>query len=58
MNIHTNDGPFMTNALREENMHIPNITRLRNKYQNDSTEENLKAFKKQRNKMREITAQG
>ena len=37
----------MTKALRKENMHR---TRLRNKYSNDSTEENLKAFKKQRNK--------
>ena len=45
--IRANDGPFMTKALRKENMHR---TRLRNKYNNDSTEENLKAFKKQRNK--------
>ena len=45
--IRANDGPFMTKALRKENMHR---TRLRNKYHNDSTEENFKAFKKQRNK--------
>ena len=45
--IRANDGPFMTKALRKENMHR---TSLRNKYNNDSTEENLKAFKKQRNK--------
>ena len=37
----------MTKALHKENMHR---IRLRNKYNNDSTEENLKAFKKQRNK--------
>ena len=41
--IRANDGPFMTKALRKENIHR---TRLRNKYNNDSTEENLKAFKK------------
>ena len=35
------------NALRKENMHG---TRLRNKYNSVSTEENFKAFKKQRNK--------
>ena len=45
--IRAKDGPFMTKALRKENMHR---TRLRNKYNNDSTEENFKAFKKQRNK--------
>ena len=45
--IRANHGPFMTKALRKENMHR---TRLRNKYNNDSTEENFKAFKKQRNK--------
>ena len=45
--IRTNDGPFMTKALRKENMHR---TRLRNKYNNYRTEENLTAFKKQRNK--------
>ena len=42
------DGPFMTKALRKENMHR---TKLRNRYYNDHrTEENLKAYKKQRNK--------
>ena len=45
--IGANDWPFMTKALRKENMHR---TRLRNKYNNDSTEENFKAFKKLRNK--------
>ena len=45
--IRANDGPFMTKALRKENMHR---TRLRDKYNNDSSEENFKAFKKQRNK--------
>ena len=36
--IRANDGSFMTKALRKENMHR---ARLRNKYNNDSTEENL-----------------
>ena len=39
-----NDGPFMTKALRKENMHR---TKLRNKYNDDRSEENVKAFKKQ-----------
>ena len=46
-NIRANDVPFMTKALRKENMHR---TRLHNKYNKDRTEANLKAFKKQRNK--------
>ena len=37
----------MTKALGKENMQR---TRVQNKYDNDSTEENLKAFNKQRNK--------
>ncbi len=45
--IRANDGPFMTKELRKEHMHR---TRLRNKYNKNRTEENLKAFKKQRNK--------
>ena len=45
--IRANDAPFMTKVLRKENMHR---TKLRNKYNDDRTEENLKAFKKQRNK--------
>ncbi len=45
--IRANDGPFMTKALRKEHMHR---TRLRNKCNKNRTEENLKAFKKQRNK--------
>ena len=45
--IRANDGPFMTKALRKEHMHR---TRLRNKYHNNRTDANLKAFKKQRNK--------
>ena len=45
--IRANDGPFMTKALRKEHMHR---TKLRNKYNGSRTEENLKAFKKQRNK--------
>ena len=45
--IRANDAPFMTKALRKENMHR---TKLRYKYNDDRTEENLKAFKKQRNK--------
>ena len=45
--IRANDGPFMTKALRKEHMHR---TKLRYKYNDDKTEENLKAFKKQRNK--------
>ena len=45
--IRANDGPFTTKALRKENMHR---ARRCNKYNNDSAEENLTAFKKQRNK--------
>ena len=45
--IRASDGPFMTKALRKENMHR---TKLRNKYNDNKTEEKLKAFKKQRNK--------
>ena len=45
--IRANDGPFMTKALRKEHMHR---TKLRNEYNDDKTEENIKAFKKQRNK--------
>ena len=45
--IRANDGPFMTKALHKQHMHR---TKLRNKYNDDKTEENLKAFKKQRNK--------
>ena len=37
----------MTKALRKEHMHR---TRLRNKYNNDRTEENRKALKEQKNK--------
>ena len=44
--VRANDGPFMTKALRKENMHR---TKLRNRCNNDRTEENLKAYKKQRN---------
>ena len=49
--IRANDAPFMTKVLRKENMHR---TKLRNKYNDDRTEENLKAFKKQRNKCVEL----
>ena len=44
--LRANDGPFMTKALRKAMMHRK---RLRNKYIKSRTEENLKAFKKQRN---------
>ena len=44
--LRANDGPFMTKALRKAMMHRK---RLRNKYIKRRTEENLKAFKKQRN---------
>ena len=44
--MRANDGPFMTKALRKAMMHRK---RLRNKYIKSRTEENLKAFKKQRN---------
>lgn len=46
--IHAKDGPFITKALRKENMHRNN--RLRYMYNKEKTEEDLKAFKKQRNK--------
>ena len=45
--IRANDAPFMTKILRKENMHR---NKLRNKYKHHRTEENLKTFKKQRNK--------
>ena len=38
---------FVTKALRKENMHR---TKLRNRYNDDRTEENVKAYKKQTNK--------
>ena len=44
--LRANDGPFMTKALRKAMMHRK---RLRNRYIKSRTEENLKAFKKQRN---------
>lgn len=48
--IRANDGPFMTKALRKKIMHRTKRTKLCNKYNDDRTEENLKAFKKQMNK--------
>ena len=45
--IRANDGPFMTKALQKENMHR---AKLCNKYHNNRTDANLKAFKKQRSK--------
>ncbi len=44
--LRANDGPFMTKALRKAMMHRK---RLRNRYIKNRTEENLKAFKTQRN---------
>ena len=44
---HAHNGPFITKALRKENMQR---TKLRNRYNDHRTEENLKAYKKQRNK--------
>ena len=44
--VRTNEGPFMTKALRKA---IMNRTHLRNRYKKDRTDENKKAFKKQRN---------
>ena len=44
--VRANDGPFMTKALRKA---IMNRTHLRNRYNNDKTDDNKKAFKKQRN---------
>ena len=41
--ICANDGPFMTKALRKENMHR---TKPRNRYNDHRTEENRKAYKK------------
>ena len=44
--LRANDSPFMTKALRKAMMHRK---KLRNRYIKRRTEENLKAFKKQRN---------
>ena len=44
--VRANDGPIITKALRKENMHR---TKLRNRYNDNRTKENLKAYKKQRN---------
>ena len=44
--LRANDGPFMTKALRKAMMHRK---KLRNRYVKSRTEDNLKAFKKQRN---------
>ena len=45
--LRANDGPFMTRKLRKEMMHR---TRLLNKYKKEKTNENLEAYKRQRNK--------
>ena len=52
--VRANDGPFMTKTLRKA---IMNRTRLRNIYCNNRTVDNLKAFKKQRNKCVKILRQ-
>ena len=44
--LRANDSPFMTKALRKAMMHRK---KLRNRYIKRRTEENLNAFKKQRN---------
>ena len=44
--LRANDGPFMTKALRKAMMHRK---KLRNRYIKSRTDENLKAFKTQRN---------
>ena len=43
--VRANEGPFMTKALRKA---IMNRTHLRNRYNKDRTDENKKAFNKQR----------
>ena len=45
--IRANEGPFMSKAVRKEHTHR---TRLCNKYGNNRTDANLKAFNMQRNK--------
>ena len=45
--VRANDGSFMTKTLRKA---IMNRTRLRNIYCKDRTDDNLKAYKKQRTK--------
>ena len=45
--IHVNDGSFMMKPMSKENIHR---TKLRNRYNDDRTEDNFKAYKKQRNK--------
>ena len=52
--VRANDGPFMTKTLRKA---IMNRTRLRNICCKDRTADNLKAFKKQRNKCVNILRQ-
>ena len=45
--LRANDGPFMIRELRKEMMHR---TRFLNKYNKEKTNENLEAYKRQRNK--------
>ena len=52
--VRENNGPFMTETLRKA---IMNRTRLRNIYCNNRTVDNLKAFKKQRNRCAKILQQ-
>ena len=44
--IRANNGPFMTKALRKA---IMQRSKLRNKYNKERSEENLRAFKRKRN---------
>ena len=52
--VRANDGPFMTKTFRKPKA---NRTRLRNIYCKDRTADNLKAFKKKRNKSVNILRQ-